>query len=273
MNLEDDLRRLFADKAAFDVPVAEDATDTVVSGARRVRKRRRAVASATGALTMAAMVGVAVAIAGNGGAAGAPPVGDSLTVATASSLTSAQKEVVPTAPATSVVTGKMSTPRGNHQHTGTHKAPPPSTDTEPEPPGNPMAFGPSGFDGVSLGMTQADAEATGVITQNRVPDGAPGCTGYDWTGFSRPPSDYVVIISATAGVARITSLTNAVTPEGIYRGVGLNKLRAAYPDGTGDDYEWVAPVPGNPQARYDFVLEDGRVSFMRLDVVGSECLP
>ena len=272
MNLEDDLKKLFADKAAFDVPVAEDAAGTVVRGARRIRKRRRVVASAAGAVTMAAVVGVGVAVAGGGGPTGAPPAAPVLSVAGSTTPTTITNEVVPTGPAKATASGKISVPPSTQYDAPSRTTEVPTTATEPAPPARPVAFGPTGFNGVSLGMTQADAEATGLIAKNSSPAGAPGCTGYDWATIPRPAGDYALIISDSAGVVRISSPTNAVTPEGIYRGLSAEKVRATYPDGSGDESEWDAPVPGNEQARYAFVFDNGTLSYMRLDVVGSDCL-
>lgn len=266
MNLEDDLRRLFADRDAFDIPVAHDATDTVVTGARRLRRRRRAVAAAAGALTMAGVVGAGVAIVATGGPASAPPADGSLSVVT----TTPQQTTTTTVPSRA---GGKPTPTGKkqssirsspHHNPGTTTKKP--TATEPPPPGNPVAFGPSSFDGLSLGMTTAEAEATGVITPNGPPEG--GCASY---AFTAAPGDDAVIISETGGVERIGSLTNAVTPEGVYRGVSFDKVRATYPDGSGDESEWDVPVPGNPQARYAIRLDGRRVASMRLDLVGASC--
>lgn len=271
MNLEDDLQKLFADKEAFDVPVAEDAAGAVVEGARRRRKRRRAVTGTAGALTVAAVVGVGVAIAGNGGPSGAPPAAPVLSVVGTASPSTITKETVPTGPAKATASGKISAPSRTHHPTTRHTSQAPPTDTEPAPPANPMAFGPTSFDGVSLGMAQADAEATGVITKNATSDAITGCTGYDWTGIERPAGEYAVLISDATGVVRISGLSNAVTPEGIYHGVSAEKVRAAYPDGSGDDTSWLAPVPGNPSLRYVFSFTDARVSSLQLLMPGSDC--
>jgi len=272
MNLEDDLRKLFADKEAFDVPVADDAAETVVQGARRIRKRRRAIAGGAGALTLAAVIGVGVGAAGIGGPSGSPPANPSLSVVSGTTEQTSSKVVVPPPVGTTVASGTItrSTPtrtRTEPRTTTTH----PSA-TEPAPPGNPAPFGPTGFDGLSLGMTQQDAEATGVITPNAQPDRGPECLGYDYTNFPRPAGEYSVIIAGTGGVTRLTSLTNAVTPEGVFPGVSLDKVRTTYPDGSGDETEWIAPVPGNPQAQYEFFFDAGRVYLMRMEIVGGSCL-
>jgi hypothetical protein len=59
MDLEDELTRLFQDER-LDVRVAADAEQTVVAGARRVRRRRIALVSAAGVLSVSALAAGAV---------------------------------------------------------------------------------------------------------------------------------------------------------------------------------------------------------------------
>lgn len=74
MDLDDELRRLFQDQR-LDIPVKPGADDAVVTGARRVRRRRRALASAGSAFAVAALVAGGVALAGLGGPTSMPPAG------------------------------------------------------------------------------------------------------------------------------------------------------------------------------------------------------
>ncbi|TDQ05073.1 hypothetical protein [Labedaea rhizosphaerae] len=272
MNLEDELSKLFADKAAFDVPVADDAADTVVRGARRIRRRRRLAAGGAGALTLAAVIGVGVAAAGVGGATGSPPANPSLSVVSTSSRPTPSKVVVPPAGGTTVASGTLTRTAQTRPHTKHRTTTTEPTSTGSPPPGNPVPFGPAGFDGLTLGMTQEEAESTGTITPNLQPDSGPDCHGYDYTDFPRPAGEYSVILSGGGGITRLTSLTNAVTPEGIYAGVGIEKVHTTYPEGSGSDAEWTAPVPGNPQAQYEFLFDGGRVVLMRLELTGGSCL-
>ena len=74
MDLDDELRRLFQDQR-LDIPVKPGADHAVVTGARRVRRRRVALASAGSAFAVAALVAGGVALAGLGGTASMPPAG------------------------------------------------------------------------------------------------------------------------------------------------------------------------------------------------------
>jgi len=55
MDLEDELKRLFADER-LTVQVPADAEKTVVAGAKRIRRRRPALVSAAGVVAAAAVV-------------------------------------------------------------------------------------------------------------------------------------------------------------------------------------------------------------------------
>lgn len=272
MNLDDELRALFADKSAFDVPVADDAARTVLAAARRARRRRRTVSGAAGAVTVAAVIGAGIAASSLGGPASLPPADPSLTVAGTTTTTPTSHVTVPRGSGQSIATGQLDPA----PHSVTVRRPPDPTTTpppaQPLPPADPMAFGPSGFDGLTLGMTAEQAEATGVITPNAAPVLASGCKGYNYTGMPRPAYEYSVIISDKYGVVRIAALGNGVTPEGIFLGVTEEKVRSTYPAATGTPgAEWDAGVPGNPQARYRFLVDSGKVWQMRLELAEQDC--
>ncbi|HEX6343294.1 hypothetical protein [Umezawaea sp.] len=74
MDLDDELRRLFQDQR-LEIPVKPGADHAVVTGARRVRRRRVALASAGSAFAVAALVAGGIALAGLGGPASMPPAG------------------------------------------------------------------------------------------------------------------------------------------------------------------------------------------------------
>ncbi|MFD2466426.1 hypothetical protein [Amycolatopsis silviterrae] len=134
-------------------------------------------------------------------------------------------------------------------------------------------LGPHGFGKITLGMSVAEATATGQIRVNDLA-GLSGCTIATETGKT---PDGAVSISASRGVVKIASYTGVRTPEGIGLGASLDDLRKAYPDvkaeteadmGNGQiqmDDHYRAPVPGNPQAAYRFFVDhDNRVDAMLL---------
>ncbi|MGH3863358.1 hypothetical protein [Actinokineospora sp.] len=71
MNLDDELQRLFADER-LDVPVRPGATEAVVAGARRVRRRRVATAAVGGAAALSLLAGTAIVLAKPGPTQSAP---------------------------------------------------------------------------------------------------------------------------------------------------------------------------------------------------------
>lgn len=76
MDLDDELRRLFQDQR-LDIPVRPGADEAVVIGARRVRRKRIALASAGSTFAVAALVAGGIALSGLGGASSMPPAGPS----------------------------------------------------------------------------------------------------------------------------------------------------------------------------------------------------
>jgi hypothetical protein len=146
--------------------------------------------------------------------------------------------------------------------------------TKLRPPADRLAFGPTAVGGLRLGMTRDDAVATGLIQPNLTPVDAAGCQGYDWSGHANAPAQYSVLFSPKYGLVQIGGRTDAVTPEGVYAGSSEAEVRALYPaqaqphDGS---LGWVTPVPGNPNARYWFVIADHMVADMRLELAVQDC--
>lgn len=118
-----------------------------------------------------------------------------------------------------------------------------STAVAPPPPD----FGPLGYGKIRLGMTLADAQATGEIAKVEDMGGdPPGCGRYTatagWTGFYNQGEI----------VAIMHNKLPAHTPEGITVGSTLDEVRAAYPT-LQLGHNWSsADVPGQP-AHYGFL--------------------
>lgn len=257
MNLDDELRRLFADDR-LDIPVHAGATETVLTGARRRRHRRVAAVTASTALVAVLLVG-GIAIAGG--------VPDSTPIRPAGPTTTeslAAPTTTPARPPTSTTTTRPSTttPRA----TGAVTADPP-----PDAASGPI-LGPDGFGALKLGMSYDDAVATGVM----IPDGPPledrGCGGYDLVGYPNSPSTISVYAMHDLGVAAIFLQKGMRTPEGIKLGSPVKDFYAAYPDTGPGDWQAVAAVPGNPDAIYHMVIsKDGKVGSLALALRKHEC--
>lgn len=152
-DLDARLRALLADDR-LALPVADGTDDAVLAGARRRRRNRMAAAAAGGALAATAAVFVGVAAAGLGRPVSVAPAGP--------------RPVV------------LSTTDGTVTGVG-----------QPPPVGR-IVLGPTGSGGLVLGMSLADAEATGqlvgpatstptALTTLSAPAASPTCATYGWT--------------------------------------------------------------------------------------------
>ncbi|MEV0293357.1 hypothetical protein [Nocardia sp. NPDC050710] len=125
----------------------------------------------------------------------------------------------------------------------THSPVASSTTVAPPPPG----FGPLGYGKLRLGMSVADAQATGEIAKLEDMGGdPPGCGRYTthagWSGFYNQ-GEIVAIMHGKLP---------ARTPEGITVGSTLDQVRAAYPT-LKLGHNWSsAEVPDQP-AHYGFL--------------------
>ncbi|MCP2163732.1 hypothetical protein [Goodfellowiella coeruleoviolacea] len=137
----------------------------------------------------------------------------------------------------------------------------------------PRVLGPDGYRALTLGMPEAAAVATGLLTGKENYGGS--CNYYYFVpSVGSMPRASGVLISPSKGVTAIGATSKMRTPEGIRRDhSSLSDLRAAYPELTRDsvlDFVYRTPVPGNPAASYRFVIVDGLVSDFGLDS-GASC--
>lgn len=125
----------------------------------------------------------------------------------------------------------------------------PSTDPSAAPAAG-AAFGPTGYHGIRLGMTLAQATAAGAT---RVETRAGGCAVLRSKGSAAPPNAGDVVMSPSGRVSDISAFgASAVTPEGIHVGSSQADVLKAWPQAEQTPDFWVAPVPGNRQAQYLF---------------------
>ncbi|MGW0522349.1 hypothetical protein [Crossiella sp. NPDC003009] len=118
-----------------------------------------------------------------------------------------------------------------------------------------------GYRALRLGMSEADAVATGLLTSD---DTSGVCRFYRFAGSEgSQPKTSGVFISPTNGVVMIGGTSKMLTPQGIWRGSELADLRDAYPVLRRDrlcDWIYRAAAPGNPRAHYWFTVDGGRVT-------------
>jgi hypothetical protein len=274
VDIDDELRKLFADDR-LSVPVRPEADGVIVTGARRVRRRRAGMVFGGGMLSAATVLVASTAF----GVAGDSPPRVPLAAAESSGLTTTTEPPSPSPSTIERITSVAPPPVTTERRTTTK--PPPTTTTttttptKAKPPTTPLAFGPTAVGSLRLGMSIDEAVAAGVI-QPGTPPPAPvaGCQGYDWLGRSAAPSASPLLFSPTLGLVRIGGRVDAETPEGIYAGSSDEDVRAVYPNQakshTGAN-EWVAPVPGNPSANYWLVLSKHVVTDVRLELAAQDC--
>ena len=257
MNLDDDLKHLFADDR-LDIPVRAGATESVVLGARRRRHRRVAGVTAAGALAAVLAVG-GVAIAG--GAADSAPIGPAERGTTAPTIT--RVTTTTTIPTTSTATTTRPTTTLGGEVKGT--ATPPATASGP-------VVGPHGFGALKLGMGYEEAVATGVIVPDVPPRADRGCEGYDLVGYPNGENQISVYAMHDRGIAAIFLQPGMRTPEGIGIGSPVEDFYDAYDHPDRGEWQAVVEVPGNPDAIYHMVVSpDGEVGSLVLALRKHEC--
>lgn len=137
-----------------------------------------------------------------------------------------------------------------------------STATPAPPAGSAGVLGPDGYRDLRLGMTLAQARATGDFALVGVPDGSvtTGCAGFRFAG--RPPAqgqgpgDITVdgYYSARRGLAAIFARPGMATPEGIGLGSTWAEVRKAYPHGRFNaDHYWI--VSTGAGTAYEFGID------------------
>jgi hypothetical protein len=158
-------------------------------------------------------------------------------------------------------------------------ATPVSTGTSPatQPAADPTyKLGPTGIGPLKLGMTRAQAEATGIV--NKFISPADTNSVCPWQSTVRHPSGIgsQVYISTKLGVAIIEAAGPLKTPDGIGIGSSRADVLRAYPgfrliDGTVDNGKGFAKVPGNSNASYHFAFQNGTVYYLVLAISNQDC--
>lgn len=275
MDLDDELRRLFADER-LEVPARPEADRVIVAGARRIRRRRAGVVFGGGMLSVVAMLAAGTAF----GVSGDAPQHTTTAVAADSSELTTTTTPAPAPTTTSVVPTSTVAPstasiaRSTTTTTTTTTETTTSTTTKAKPPSGAVMFGPTTVNGLRLGMTAGEAVATGLVTARSGSTTAAGCLGYDWAGRPSHSPAYPLLFSPKYGLVRIGGLSEAETPEGIYDGSTDDDVQGVYPDQAGSHMgtgEWVTSVPGNANAHYWFILADHVVTDMRLELAVQDC--
>ena len=240
MDLDDELRRLFQDDR-LDVAVRPGSDTEIVTGARRIRRRRHALASAAAVVAIAA-TGVAIS---NFGAAQTLPPADSLTSVPTTSTVPTSTVTPSTVIETRIVTVTVDAPA-----------------TVPE-----VITGPVGYGKLKLGMPQKDAEATGVLLQ---PATSGTCSTY--ASQSVPDNKNAVLISPKSGVVRITLPGFAKTSAGVGAGSTASEVKAKYENAVTQGSSIAVAMQGQLSWRFVFQLDNAqKVSVVRMELTNFDC--
>jgi hypothetical protein len=265
VDLDDELRRMFANvDDQLDVPVRPDAEQTIVAGAKRLRRRRLAAVTATGAAAVVAVVAIGVALALPNQEA-MPPADFPTTTTTTTTTEPSVSETVPTPADTAP-------PAAPPTEGDPAPGPNPPGDTVAPPPAGPEVsgerLGPHGLGTLRLGMDVESAMATGMVG-----DGAPPGTGC----VSRP-----LLIDGQAsgevyfgdrGLQIIAPGVPVHTVDGVSVGWTTAEFVARYPDeqGAAENGTAYLAVSGNPDAIYRVVFTDDRISRIQLRMADQIC--
>ena len=256
MDLEDELKRLFADER-LDVQVAADAEKTVVAGARRRRRRRVALISAAGVVAAAVVATGTIVLARSPEhteAADNPtlPISSTPSSMVVSDGPSSSSGPPPTQPPPTAITESSKT-SSKLPTSVTSKA----TMTPSAPQVASTVLNANGYGPFRFGMNQAQVEAAGEVT---LTPSAGTCVGYAVSG-----SGVHLYVSKTSGLAQVQVSSGVRTPEGIGVGSTEDDVKAKYPsyrDGQ-------VAVPGNTAATYLFTFSTDPKTVTDFRMVGS----
>lgn len=256
-NLDDELHRLFNDDR-LAVPARSDAEQVIVAGVRRVRSRRIAVAAATGALSVVALVAGGVALAGVNRPQTMPPAG-------VPSLTSTLTSALPTYPPSPAQTP----PSSDGSAAGSAPVSPTSKAGTPRAPVG-TVLGPDGYGKLKLGMTADQALATHEVAPGADTPGPTYCAPYYLADHGEQPR---VQVSPKVGVASIDAFSGMRTPEGIGLGSTMAQVKTAYPNLVIRPNSYSVVVPGNNKAiyRFGFGANGQKVAILMLQHKDYDC--
>ncbi|MFD4672911.1 hypothetical protein ACFWNN_24510 [Lentzea sp. NPDC058450] len=264
-DLDDELRKLFSDDR-LDVHSTPIATEAVVAGANRRRRRRTAV---TGTFAVVAVVGAIAGVVQLNALQHEDTVGALLTTASTTASTTPPPVYVSTYTSTATVTvpvppsgngsanpdtpGSASTPKSSNK---------PNTSTPPTAEAQPGRYGT-----LALGMSEADALATGSLLQaGTAPDGR--CKTYATKSNS---ADDAVVISPDRGIVRITLPDFAKTPKNVGQGSKVADVKTAYANAVQSGTTVTAKMAATPPWSYVFETDGTAVTQVNMRLDANDC--
>lgn len=264
-DLDDDLRRLFSDDR-LDVHPAPAATEAVVSGASRRRRRRTA---ATGAFAMVALVGAGLGVPQLGMLTSDHPVGALLPTASSTSSTTPPPPSVSTFTSTATVTVNPPPNSNGSNPDGPSTGSPGSVRSNPTSAKPTAESQPGRYGMLALGMSEADALATGsLIEPAAAADPDNRCKAY---ATKTVADSNAVIISPVKGIVRITMPNYAKTPKNIGAGSKVTEVTAAYANAVQSGSKVVVQMSATPPWSYIFESDGTSVSAVFMRLAANDC--
>jgi hypothetical protein len=174
---------------------------------------------------------------------------------------------VPTAPGAS----NVPTPQPSMSSVAATASATPSSTAEP-------TLGPDGVGSLKLGMTKAEATASGQATGITGTTGSCGANG-DGRLLGANPADQndldgKLFFSTTGKLVIIGATSALATPEGIHLGSSRKDLKNTYPSWHGSDGNsgpGFVKAPGNPKAYYRISIDAGQVLELTLQSTDQDC--
>ncbi|GLY48131.1 hypothetical protein [Lentzea sp. NBRC 102530] len=260
-DLDDELRKLFSDDR-LDVHSTPISTESVVAGATRRRHRRTAVA---GAFALVALVGAGTGVLQVSRMGQDDSIGALLTTSSSVATTTPPPVSVSTFTSTATVTVNAPTGSGpSGEETKSSGTNTPKSNGTSSPPATPEAQ-PGRYGTLALGMSEADAVATGSLVGAGTPaDPDNKCKNYATKSNS---VDDAVVISPERGIVRITLPEYAKTPKNVGKGSKVTEVKTAYANAVQTEVKTTVKMAASPPWSYVFESNGDTVTrvLMRLD--------
>jgi hypothetical protein len=282
--LDAELRRLFGDER-LTVRSKTDAPEAIVAGARRIRRRRTAMMSASGAVVAVVLVGGSLTFGpfrsqDNVAAmntsvlkTGAPPQvvnGSMPPVPTAETSTPGS----PPSTSVGVPPGLPDADKPTTSKNAPVKPPPSSGKPAPQFITTGGLLSPTGYGSLKLD-TYVNGPALADVTLTPASPGATACTGYNFSGDGVPGPGFANASPATPGGGGgyiVAIVPNGVvhTPEGIGKGSTKDDVKQKYP-GAGNS-EAGLYAPASATSVYQFSVDSaGLVQGILLEKINNGC--
>lgn len=126
-------------------------------------------------------------------------------------------------------------------------------------------LGPEGLGPLTLGMSVAQARATG-----RIECVSAHCATFALTGLAEDDA-FSGCISDELGLMAIFAPPDAATPEGVRNGMPVAQAIQAYPDAAEGVNGWSVPVPGHEGRSYSWLSDGGDVTDLALSLDTQNC--